>query len=395
MASSRSFSLSALSAPDFMFAAGLASSEVPLEASKPKNMLIVIDGNWFYNAIVLGQNTYGIDPIRHVLGRDWEEMHRIDYRRLIDEIEAHMIRYQPSAKSFRSVAFFCSPPNVPLPESRVRMLEDMASCGIEVYHVPSNPVAMATEIVSSVSTYDIACVVTGDRSITYSMGHVREKGKLVGLVTLRGAFAESDYTNIDFPVFWLEDRVDVYVTPYPPYMRWKPTHSPLTLPGGSSSLIPALPSFEGSTVDRFGSKKPTQVATPSPIPCCAAGLHDAISPEDKADDDLSFDGSFAALPLDLSRDCSVESRELDESSTKITRPPRPYPNEDLQRNSLAGNVPEDSKQHEFIQSSGTSSDLIAHTEEVAAAFVVKCLLESPYPNVSAAHLLNNLCISLK
>lgn len=399
MTSSKPFSLSALSAPDFQFAAGLASSEVSMEVNKAKNVLIVIDGNWFYNAIVLGQNTYGIDPIRHVLGRNWEETHRIDYRRLLDEIEAHMIRYQPFAKTFRSVAFFCSPPNVPLPANRVRMLEDMAACGIEVYHVPSNPVAMATELVSSVSTYEIACVVTGDRSITYSMGHVRDKSKLVGLVTLRGAFVESDYTNIDFPVFWLEDRVDVYVSPFPFYMRLKSTQSPLTLPDDSSSFVVELPSFDGHSVERFGSKELIQIATPGPSHV-TTGQYDAISSGEKPDD-LSFEGGFMELPLDLSRDCSQDCPDLGESpldttSAKTPPLPQPYHIEDFQRHPLdamecsANNSSEFASQsNEFTPNGGSPGDQNSYTEDLATAFIVKCLLESPYPNVYTLLPLNN------
>ena len=208
-----------------------------------RNILIVMDGNWFYNSIVLGQNPYDIDSIRRALGRDWEQTHRIDYRRLVNEIEGHTTRFQPSARTFRSVAFFCSPPNVPMPANRLRMLEDMTASGFEIYHVPSNPVAVATELVSSISTYDIACVISGDRSIAYTMGHIKAKGKLVELVTLRGAFNESDYALLDLPVFWLEDRVVSYVTPYPFYMRLKSGQLPITTPSRSASLSTEISSI--------------------------------------------------------------------------------------------------------------------------------------------------------
>ena len=198
---------------DFSLYSRLLSSGILRNSNMQRNILIVMDGNWFYNSIVLGQNPYDIDSIRRALGRDWEQTHRIDYRRLVNEIEGHTTRFQPSARTFRSVAFFCSPPNVPMPANRLRMLEDMTASGFEIYHVPSNPVAVATELVSSISTYDIACVISGDRSIAYTMGHIKAKGKLVELVTLRGAFNESDYALLDLPVFWLEDRVVSYVTP--------------------------------------------------------------------------------------------------------------------------------------------------------------------------------------
>ena len=341
-----------------------------MEPHKPKKMLIVIDGNWFYNAIVLGQNTSGIDPIRHVLGRGWEDSHRIDYRRLVNEIEAHILRFQPSAKSFRCVAFFCSPPNVPLPTNRVRMFEDMASCGIEVYHVPNNPVAMATELVSSVSTYEIACVVSGDRSITYSMGHIREKSKLVGLVTLRGAFNESDYTNIDFPVFWLEDRVDNYVSSYPFYMRLKPSPSPLTQPYDSSSLIAErLPSDE-SVLDRVTNS--------------FHGQDSAVSSGENTGQ-LNIIGNITELPLNLSRHCSETPPGFNEfpPQTSTETPPHtpPYMPGDSMDSSVGNSDELRSRYKGSADSRSSSNDQSVYTEAMAVAFIVKCLQESPYPNV--------------
>jgi hypothetical protein len=210
----------------------------------PLKVMIFIDGTWLYYSIY--EREHYRDVIAQRLGRTWRTDYAIDWNKL--PLVACQALMEDKRSSWTSIA----PPSStvggtptkmtrPIEISRVsvyssmhretsygsaryRMFSDMMSAGFDVNMMETVgrnekcvDIQLAVDMLYYATVpeaYDVALLLTGDRDFLPAIIRCRQKGRKIGLISLRSGatLAFTDTPNLkDFDTIWLEDYLSEWI----------------------------------------------------------------------------------------------------------------------------------------------------------------------------------------
>lgn len=207
-------------------AVGNQSSETTSIALAPCRVMIFIDGTWLYYSLYERANR-GC-PIVAKFGADWHLRYSIDWNKFTEAV-ASSLPDTMSGRPFevmRSSVFTSYRPDTRHDSLRYKMFEDMKDVNFDMHMlltVGKNEkcvdIQLAVEMLHYATVpgaYDVALIVTGDKDYIPAMKRSRQKGRTVGLVSMRTgcnrALYETDGIK-DFDVVWLENMLDDFIVP--------------------------------------------------------------------------------------------------------------------------------------------------------------------------------------
>lgn len=203
----------------------------------PCKVMVFIDGTWLYYSLY--ERREQECPIIQKFGRRWQARYNIDWEelpRIICEnipdpgwTSGSLYSKQRTKRPLEvvRVSVFTSFKADTSPNSwRYQMFQDMKAAKYDLHMMETVgksekcvDIQLAVEMLhySTVpDAYDIAVLVTGDKDFMPAMIRTRQKGRKVGLVSMRRgcnrALVEAPGLK-DFDVVWLEDYLDQWIKP--------------------------------------------------------------------------------------------------------------------------------------------------------------------------------------
>ncbi|GAX13979.1 hypothetical protein FisN_5Lh109 [Fistulifera solaris] len=204
-------------------------------ALAPCKVMLFIDGTWLYYS--LHERSERDCPLIKKYGRGWQHRYMIDWealpRIICEKLQDPGWRTTSDNQSdFRSLEVvranvFTSYKADTSPLSwRYQMFEDMKAANYDVHMMQTVgrgekcvDIQLAVEMLHFATVphaYDIALLLTGDKDFMPAMIRTRQKGRKVGLVSLRKGCNRALYETAgvkDFDVCWMEDFIDEWVKP--------------------------------------------------------------------------------------------------------------------------------------------------------------------------------------
>jgi uncharacterized LabA/DUF88 family protein len=234
----------------------------------PLKVMIFIDGTWLYYSLY--EREYQRDAFAHRLGRTWKDDYVIDWNKL------PTVACQALMQDKRSSWTAIMPPDTvgaegtattarPIEISRVsvyssmhretsessnryRMFSDMMSAGFDVNMMETLgknekcvDIQLAVDMLYYATipdSYDVALLLTGDRDFVPAVIRCRQKGRKMGLLSMRSGatLAFTDTPNLkDFDTIWLEDYANDLVH------KRKPVDYPEVRQSGEAITAPNSP----------------------------------------------------------------------------------------------------------------------------------------------------------
>jgi hypothetical protein len=234
----------------------------PAASLTPLKVMIFIDGTWLYYQIY-ERNMYR-DVIAQKLGnKDWKVWHEIDWTKLPMVACQALLQDKKSSWSaimspFQSGGMVQPMPQRPIEVMRVsvyssmhretaedsyrfRMFQNMRKAGFDVNMKetlgPMGSGEKCVDIQLAVDmlyyatvpdAYDVALLLTGDRDFLPAVIRCRQKGRRIGIVSMRSAasIAFEETPNLkDYDTIWLEDYIEQWT---------KKVDRPIALPTNKS-----------------------------------------------------------------------------------------------------------------------------------------------------------------
>jgi len=227
-----------------------SSGVVPLA---PLKAMLFIDGTWLYYSLYRRKEEF--DPIVKKFGKGWQYRYRFDWNALPRIVCEQIVGQQmnlgwssngpigatgtnnqlQSSSIQRPVeivraSVFTSYKKTTDPRSfRVRMYNEMANANYDIHMLESTSngpekcvdISLAVEMLHYATVpnaYDIAILLSGDKDFIPAMVRTRQKGRKVGVVSMRTGCNRGLYENShikDFDVVWLDDFLDRLLVPLP------------------------------------------------------------------------------------------------------------------------------------------------------------------------------------
>lgn len=201
-----------------------AASVVP-----PLKAMLFIDGTWLYYSIY--ERPQRDCPLVQKYGRGWQLRYTIDWTKLPSILSRQLVGLVGTTRPIEIVraSVYTSYKADTSPQSyRYKLFESLRAANYDVHMMETVgksekcvDIQLAVEVLHYATTehgssYDVALLLTGDKDFIPAMIRTRQKGKAVGLVSMkRGcnrALIESPGLR-DFDVLWLEDYLDEFVVP--------------------------------------------------------------------------------------------------------------------------------------------------------------------------------------
>ena len=191
----------------------------------PQKVMLFIDGTWLYYSLHERD-----DPMVQRYGRGWQRRFDIQWealpRILCQALQKSWSSTNQPLEMVRASVFTSYRLDTPKSSWRYQLFEDLKRANYDVHMMETVgkgekcvDIQLAVEMLHYATVphaYDIALLLTGDKDFMPAMMRTRQKGRRVGLVSLkRGcnrALHETEGLK-DFDVIWLEDHLDELVVP--------------------------------------------------------------------------------------------------------------------------------------------------------------------------------------
>jgi uncharacterized LabA/DUF88 family protein len=194
--------------------------------------MLFIDGTWLYYSI--HERKEQDCPIIRRFGKQWQHRYRIDWSALphilTESLQDALMQQQVSASRPAEIvraSVFTSYKADTSPNSyRYKMYEDMKAANYDVHMMETVgksekciDIQLAVEMLHYATvpgSYDVALLLTGDKDFMPAMIRTRQKGRKVGLVSMKRGCNRALYETdglIDYNVVWLEEHLDRLVVP--------------------------------------------------------------------------------------------------------------------------------------------------------------------------------------
>eukprot|EP00980_Cylindrotheca_fusiformis_P008778 scaffold1869_cov122-Cylindrotheca_fusiformis.AAC.40 len=203
--------------------------------STPLKVMLFIDGTWLYYS--LHERDDVIDPIVQRYGKGWQYKYNVDWGALPrvickalqeqDRSQGWSTVLQDAEKSGRPIevvrvlVYTSYKANTPKHSFRYQMFQEMLNAKYDVHMMETvGPGEKCIDIQLAVDVlhyatmphaYDIAVLLTGDKDYMPAMVRTRQKGRRVGLVSMRSGCNKAlrESANIkDYDVIFLEDHLN-------------------------------------------------------------------------------------------------------------------------------------------------------------------------------------------
>lgn len=221
---------------------GVGASPLPLQTTgnvSPLKVMVFIDGTWLYYSIY--GRRFKDDVISQKLGRNWKMESTPDWSSL-PSISCQALLQDPKSKwsprpiEVSRVSVYSSMHRETSKDSRrYEMFSEMIKAGFDVNMMETTgPNEKGVDIQLAVDmlyyatvpdAYDVALLLTGDKDFLPALIRCRQKGKRVGLVSMRtGSVAFEDTPNLkDYDTIWLEDYLSQWIRKMTPEELTKST----------------------------------------------------------------------------------------------------------------------------------------------------------------------------
>eukprot|EP00979_Chaetoceros_neogracilis_P002401 scaffold410_cov267-Chaetoceros_neogracile.AAC.49 len=218
----------------------------------PLKAMLFIDGTWLYYSLYRRKEEF--DPIVKKFGKGWQYRYRINWNALprivCEQIVGQQINLgwssstgipansdpntmqasgQRPVEVVRASVFTSYKKNTDPKSFRVKMYNDMADANYDIHMLESTSngpekcvdISLAVEMLHYATVpnaYDVAILLSGDKDFIPAMVRTRQKGRKVGVVSMRTgcnrALYESPHIK-DFDVVWIDDFLDRLLVPLP------------------------------------------------------------------------------------------------------------------------------------------------------------------------------------
>ncbi len=211
-------------------------------ALSPLKVMLFIDGTWLYYSLHTREDA--VCPIQQKFGTGWQHRYSMDWGKL-PRIIGHALQQQdidrgwmplspsggpnPPARPVEVVrvsVYTSFRPDTAKTSIRYQMFQDMIRAKYDVMMLETiGPNEKCVDIQLAVDmlhyatvpdAYDVALLLSGDRDFVPAMVRCRQKGRRVGLVSVRGYCNRAFYDtpNIkDYDVIWIDDYLDEIIKP--------------------------------------------------------------------------------------------------------------------------------------------------------------------------------------
>jgi uncharacterized LabA/DUF88 family protein len=218
------------------------SEECDPAPMQPLKVMLFIDGTWLYYSIHEREDEWC--PIRQRYGKGWQFKYNIDWSGLPRAI-CQALQNQETNIGWSSIlpgsseaarpievvrasVFTSYKADTPKTSFRYQMFQEMLNAKYDVHMLETVgkgekcvDIQLAVDMLHYATVpnaYDVALLLTGDMDFMPAMVRTRQKGRRVGLVSMRRACNRVLYetANIkDYDVIWLEDHLDEFVREKP------------------------------------------------------------------------------------------------------------------------------------------------------------------------------------
>jgi hypothetical protein len=199
----------------------------------PLKVMLFIDGTWLYYSI--HERKEQDCPIIRRFGKSWQHRYRIDWSALphilCEDLKDALMQQQVSAGSrpaeiVRASVFTSYKADTSPNSYRYKMYQDLKAANYDVHMMETVgksekciDIQLAVEMLHYATvpgSYDVALLLTGDKDFMPAMIRTRQKGRKVGLVSMKRGCNRALYETdglIDYNVVWLEEHLDRLVVP--------------------------------------------------------------------------------------------------------------------------------------------------------------------------------------
>ena len=224
-----------------------AQTQQPVESSygiqsilPPLKAMMFIDGTWLYYSLHGREDD--LCPIQSRYGKGWQFRYNVDWGNLPGVI-CQALQEQDEERGWSAqsmgpngqhisrpieitrVSVFTSyKADTPTTSLRYQMFQEMLNAKYDVHMMETVgkgekcvDIQLAVDMMHYATVpdaYDVALLLTGDKDFMPAMARCRQKGRRIGLVSMRRACNRALYEtpNLkDFDVIWLEDHLDEFI----------------------------------------------------------------------------------------------------------------------------------------------------------------------------------------
>lgn len=224
--------------------AGSESPDAFQPTLRPLKAMLFIDGTWLYYSLHEREDEWC--PLLQRFGRGWQYKYNIDWGSL-PRIVCQALQEQDKGRGWNAVlprsddseeeisrpidvvrvsVFTSYKADTPKTSFRYKMFQDMLNARYDVQMMETVgkgekcvDIQLAVDMLHYATVpnaYDIAILLSGDKDYLPAMVRCRQKGRRVGLVSMRRACNRAliESPNVkDYDVIWLEDHLDELVKP--------------------------------------------------------------------------------------------------------------------------------------------------------------------------------------
>ena len=230
----------------------------------PLKVMLFVDGTWLYYSIY--EREYVRDIVAQKYGKDWKNHYTIEWsaipmvacRALLQDkksswsailtptepepngssssswVTNHQPQTQRPVEISRVMVYSSMKRTTPTTTFRYRMFSDMADAGFDVNMMEQIngggrekcvDIQLAVDMLYYATVpdaYDVALLLTGDKDFLPAVVRCRQKGRRVGLISMRSAASQSftDTPNLlDYNTIWIEDYIDEWVREMTPEQK--------------------------------------------------------------------------------------------------------------------------------------------------------------------------------
>jgi hypothetical protein len=220
------------------------SNNAPILA--PLKAMFFIDGTWLYYS--LHRRNEERDPIVKKFGKGWQYRYKFNWGALPGIVCEELVKQQKTSGWSSSGAqtlgtgtlsrgmeivranVFTSYKKTTDPNGiRVRMFKEMADANYDIHMLESSSsgpekcvdISLAVEMLHYATVpnaYDVAILLSGDKDFIPAMVRTRQKGKKVGVVSMRTGCNRALYEKPhvkDYDIVWIDDYLDRLLIPLP------------------------------------------------------------------------------------------------------------------------------------------------------------------------------------
>ena len=194
--------------------------------------MLFIDGTWLYYSIY--ERPARDCPLVQKYGRGWQLRYTIDWTKLPGILCHELLgassivtSQQRPLEIVRASVYTSSKADTSPNSYRYKLFQDLQAANYDVHMMETVgksekcvDIQLAVEMLHyatlGTSYYDIAVILTGDKDFIPAMIRTRQKGKAVGVVSMKRGCNRAllDTPGLrDFDVLWLEDYLDQLVVP--------------------------------------------------------------------------------------------------------------------------------------------------------------------------------------